>query len=49
MDMPDDTAAAPLLLVPQSKHDANWMVEHLLSSKLLDRGFNVTLDSTAKQ
>ena len=38
MDMPDDTAAAPLLLVPQSKHDANWMVDHLLSSKLLDRG-----------
>ena len=47
--MPDDAAAAPLLIVAQSKHDANWMVEHLLANRLLTRGFSVTLDSTATQ
>ena len=28
IEMPDDAATAPLLVVAQSKHDANWMVEH---------------------
>ena len=49
MQMPDDTATAPLLVVSQSKHDANWMVDHLLADKLLARGFSVTLDSTSAQ
>ena len=49
IEMPTDAATAPLLVVAQSKHDANWMVEHLLSNRLLTRGFSVTLDSTAAQ
>ena len=49
IEMPDDAATAPLLVVAQSKHDANWMVEHLLANRLLTRGFSVTLDSTATQ
>ena len=49
IEMPDDAASAPLLIVAQSKHDANWMVEHLLANRLLTRGFSVTLDSTAAQ
>ena len=47
--MPDHAATAPLLVVAQSRHDANWMVEHLLANRLLTRGFSVTLDSTATQ
>lgn len=49
LEMPADAAMAPLLVVAQSKHDANWMVEHLLANRLLTRGFSVTLDSTAAQ
>ena len=49
MSMPEDTGGAHLLVIPQSKHDANWMVDHLLAERLLGRGFNVTLDSTTKQ
>ena len=49
IEMPADAASAPLLIVAQSKHDANWMVEHLLANRLLMRGFSVTLDSTAAQ
>ena len=47
MDMPAEAAASALLVVPQNKHAANWMVDHLLADKLLQRGFSVTLDSTA--
>ena len=47
--MPADAASAPLLIVAQSKHDANWMIEHLLANRLLTRGFSVTLDSTATE
>ena len=49
IEMPADAATAPLLVVAQSKHDANWMVEHLLANRLLARGFSVTLDSTVAQ
>ena len=49
IEMPADAALAPLLIVAQSKHDANWMVEHLLANRLLTRGFSVTLDSTTVQ
>ena len=49
IEMPTDATSAPLLVVAQSKHDANWMVEHLLANRLLMRGFSVTLDSTAAQ
>ena len=49
MNVPEDTALAPMLVVAQAKHDANWMVDHLLASRLLERGFAVTLDSTMAQ
>ena len=42
---PEDRDSA-LLLVAQEKHDANWLLEHLLLEQLLLRGFGVTLDST---
>lgn len=34
-----------LLVVPQGKHAATWLVDHLLAEGLLARGFAVTLDS----
>ena len=49
MNVPEDTALAPMLVVAQAKHDANWMVDHLLANRLLERGFAVTLDSTMAQ
>lgn len=36
-----------LLVVPQGKHAATWLVDHLLAEGLLARGFAVTLDSAA--
>lgn len=36
-----------LLVAPQGKHAATWLVDHLLAEGLLARGFAVTLDSTA--
>jgi hypothetical protein len=49
MAVPADAASVPLLVAPQSEHDANWMVDHILTNRLLARGFQVTLDSTAVQ
>ena len=49
MNVPEDAALAPMLVVAQAKHDANWMVDHLLANRLLERGFAVTLDSTMAQ
>ena len=36
IEMPDDAATAPLLVVAQSKHDANWMVEHPAGQQAAD-------------
>jgi len=36
-----------LVLGPQGKHAATWLVDHLLAEGLLARGFAVTLDSAA--
>jgi hypothetical protein len=36
-----------LLVAPQGKHAATWLVDHLLAEGLLARGFAVTLDSVA--
>ena len=36
----------PLLIVSQQKHEANWIVEHLLVDQMLSRGMTVELDST---
>lgn len=46
METPDTTTwDGALFVVPQAKHDANWLVDHLLSERLLARGFEVSLDS----
>lgn len=37
----------PLLVAPQAKHAATWLVDHILAERLLARGFAVILDSTA--
>ena len=37
----------PILLAPQAKHDANWLVNHVLLQRLLERGYQVILDSSA--
>jgi hypothetical protein len=34
-----------LLVAPQGKHPATWLIDHLLAEGLLARGFAVTLDS----
>ncbi len=34
-----------ILVVEEGKHDANWLVQHVLSERLLDRGFSVAIDS----
>jgi hypothetical protein len=47
LEAPADVAQSPLLVVSQSKHDANWLIDHVLTGRLLERGFAVTLDSTA--
>jgi hypothetical protein len=40
---------AGFLVQPQTKHAANWMVDHILAARLLARGFAVSLDSTAAE
>ena len=38
---------SPVIFVAdEGKHDANWLVRHALSERLLDRGFSVAIDST---
>ena len=37
----------PLLIAPREKHDANWIVEHLLIEQMLSRGITVMVDSAA--
>ncbi len=41
------TWKSPLLVVAQEKHEANWIIEHLLIEQMLSRGTTVVLDSTA--
>ena len=40
---------APLIVKPQGKHAANWVVDHLLAERLLAKGIAVSLDTTAIQ
>ena len=35
-----------VLVAPQTKHDANWAVSHILTEQLLSRGVEVALDTT---
>jgi hypothetical protein len=43
--LPADQVDAPLLLTAQTNHNGNWLVEHVLAERLLERGFRVGLDS----
>ena len=49
MDAPEQLSASTLLIQSQTKHAANWLLEHVLVEQLLSRGFVVTLDSTSVQ
>ena len=48
LDASRDSVAwqSPMLVVSQEKHEANWIVEHLLIEQMLSRGTTVVLDST---
>ena len=35
-----------VLVAPQTKHGANWVVDHILTEQLLSRGVEVALDTT---
>ena len=39
------TWQSPMLVVAQEKHEANWIIEHLLIEQMLSRGTTVVLDS----
>ncbi|MFA6108330.1 MAG: hypothetical protein WDA75_06130 [Candidatus Latescibacterota bacterium] len=40
-------SAGAVVVAPQAPHAANWVLDHVLSERLLARGFAVTLDSTS--
>jgi hypothetical protein len=40
------TWQSPMLVMAQEKHEANWIIEHLLIEQMLSRGTTVVLDST---
>lgn len=46
LEMSSETGDAPVFIAPQGRHDANWLVEHVLSQRLLERGFTIVSDST---
>ena len=46
LEMSSETGDAPVFIAPQGRHDANWLVEHVLAQRLLERGFTIVSDST---
>ena len=46
LEMSSETGYDPVFIVPQGRHDANWLVEHVLAQRLLERGFTIVSDST---
>jgi hypothetical protein len=44
-DIPTDASNLPVFIAAQGKHDANWLVDHVLAHRLLERGFSVAADS----
>jgi len=46
LEMSSEMGDAPVFIAPQGRHDANWLVEHVLSQRLLERGFTIVSDST---
>jgi len=49
MNVPEPLSAGTLLVHSQTKDPANWLLDHVLVERLLNRGFAVTLDSTTVQ
>ena len=46
LEMSSETGDDPVFIAPQGRHDANWLVEHVLAQRLLERGFTIVSDST---
>ena len=46
LEMSSEMGDAPVFIAPQGRHDANWLVEHVLAQRLLERGFTILSDST---
>ena len=46
MTVGNETESPVIFIADEGKHDANWLVTHILSERLLNRGFVVALDST---
>ena len=46
LEMSSEMGDAPVFIAPQGRHDANWLVEHVLAQRLLERGFTIVSDST---
>lgn len=46
LEMSSDAGSAPVFIAAQGRHDANWLVEHVLAQRLLERGFTILADST---
>jgi hypothetical protein len=44
-EMPTDASNLPIFIAAQGRHDANWLVDHVLAHRLLERGFSVAADS----
>ncbi|MFT7692678.1 MAG: hypothetical protein ACI8P2_001298 [Candidatus Latescibacterota bacterium] len=44
-EIPTDASNLPVFIAAQGKHDANWLVDHVLAHRLLERGFSVAADS----
>lgn len=49
IDSLDRISPGAVLIQPQTQHEANWLVDHVLAERLLARGFAVTLDSARVQ
>ena len=51
MDAPADSVRwdGPVFIESQARHPADWLVGHILTERLLDRGFEVAVDSSAAQ
>ena len=46
LEVSSETGDAPVFIAPQGRHDANWLIEHVLAQRLLERGFTILSDST---
>lgn len=45
-EIPANASNLPIFIAAQGRHDANWLVDHVLTQRLLERGFSVAADSS---